>query len=97
MGELDALLMRPVDAETDDIGFSYGNPRVEHVTGIIRLYREIPRGGVDDSEASASNNLPPARGTDLCVRAMPGNMGIADFFQAVKPYLRHIRHARVLR
>ena len=28
----------------DEIGFSAGNPRVEHLTGVVHLYRRIPAG-----------------------------------------------------
>jgi hypothetical protein len=40
------ILKRTADAgghdEDSTIRFSAGNPRVEHVTGVIHLYREVP-------------------------------------------------------
>ena len=31
----------------DSIEFSAGNPRVEHITGTVHLYREIPEASLD--------------------------------------------------
>ena len=28
----------------DSIAFSAGNPRVEHITGIVHLFKEVPQG-----------------------------------------------------
>lgn len=37
----------PEREETEDIesiAFSAGNPRVEHITGIVHLFKEVPQG-----------------------------------------------------
>ena len=47
----------------DSISFSAGNPRVEHITGVVHLFRQVPVG----QEAAA---LPPA----LPVRHIPGHI-----------------------
>jgi BRCA1-associated protein len=39
------------DAEVDEVQVSAGNPRVEHLTGIVHLYRQTK--GRDEGEASA--------------------------------------------
>ena len=60
----------PVDSEgvpdtqiaDDSISFSAGNPRVEHITGVVHLFRQVPVG----QEAAV---IPPA----LPVRHIPGS------------------------
>lgn len=39
------------DAEVDEVQVSAGNPRVEHLTGIVHLYRQTK--GRDEAEGSA--------------------------------------------
>ena len=39
------------DAEVDEVQVSAGNPRVEHLTGIVHLYRQTK--GRDETEGSA--------------------------------------------
>lgn len=31
-----------VDDQIDSIAFSAGNPRVEHITGVVHLFKEVP-------------------------------------------------------
>ena len=35
------------DEMSDSVGFSAGNPRVEHITGVVHLFRHIPPGAED--------------------------------------------------
>lgn len=39
--------------EIDQVTFSAGNPRVEHITGVVHLYRHIPR--VDEQQEQGPN------------------------------------------
>ncbi len=55
------------DASTSDaLDFSAGNPRVEHVTGIIHLYRSIPK----DREETPKSALPVC---DVGTQPMPSS------------------------
>jgi BRCA1-associated protein len=47
--------------ELESIEFSVGNPRVEHITGLVHIYRELPprgAGGGEASDAPAPGSLP---------------------------------------
>ncbi len=46
---------------TESVEFTAGNPRVEHITGVVHLYREIP--GIHHTGAAAPGGKPPLPGT----------------------------------
>ncbi|DBA77623.1 hypothetical protein WJX77_012528 [Trebouxia sp. C0004] len=77
----------------DAISFSAGNPRVEHLTGTVHLYRQISNSG----QAQQRNQLPADRSERLCVLAMPLDMGVAEFCSFVGGYLPKLREMRVVR
>ena len=40
------------------MAFTAGNPRVEHITGVVHLYRDVPADG--DAQPSASEAAAPS-------------------------------------
>ena len=54
------------DAEVDEIQVSAGNPRVEHLTGIVHLYRQTR----DRDEAEGSAPAVPVRSKKLAFPAL---------------------------
>jgi hypothetical protein len=50
------------EAHGDSLCFSVGNPRVEHITGLVHLYRSVPRREEQGKEVSSvvihENGLP---------------------------------------
>lgn len=86
--------------EGDSLDFSAGNPRVEHITGVIHLFRMVPLGKQEGEAATGPAGplkLPEGRSERLCVLAIPADMGIADFCRFVGGYLPAVRHMRVVR
>ncbi|KAA6419525.1 MAG: BRCA1-associated -like [Trebouxia sp. A1-2] len=77
----------------DAVSFSAGNPRVEHLTGKVHLYRQIS----DPEQAQQRKQLPADRSERLCVLAMPLDMGVAEFCSFVGGYLPKLREMRVVR
>ncbi|GAX80832.1 hypothetical protein CEUSTIGMA_g8267.t1 [Chlamydomonas eustigma] len=82
--------------DTCTIQFSAGNPRVEHITGVIHLYRQIDikRNANVDSEDAYVHNVET---TTLCCLAIPADMSVAEFCTFCGAYLTHMREMRVLR
>ena len=37
------------DDECEEVAFTAGNPRVEHITGVVHLYRDTPQAGASSS------------------------------------------------
>ncbi|CAI5479023.1 unnamed protein product [Closterium sp. Yama58-4] len=73
------------------IPFSSGNPKVESTRGVIHLYRNT-------AESPGSlQNLPPDRGVELCVLAVPTYMTGADFCQFTGALLGAIESMRIVR
>lgn len=87
----DSLLVS--DSPSDTIQFSAGNPRVEHITGLVHLYRQVPstNGKEEDVEVAQGQGLL------LCCLAIPADMSVASFCEFTGAYLAHIRNVRVLR
>ncbi|KAK9808671.1 hypothetical protein WJX72_001734 [[Myrmecia] bisecta] len=83
------------DADVSTIEFSAGNPRVEHITGVVHLYRHVP--SRDEAEAQGTVLLPEDRGERLCVLSLPLDMGVADFCAFVGGYLPKVREMRLVR
>ena len=53
----DAPAEQPDVQAEDVVGFSAGNPRVEHITGIVHLFRTVP---------NASQDVLPAPALPVC-------------------------------
>ncbi|KAK9813824.1 hypothetical protein WJX73_000232 [Symbiochloris irregularis] len=93
------------ELETDTIGFTAGNPRVEHLTGVVHLYRCLPissRGGQRTETDSADGETPPPslpeeRGLCICVLALPLDLGVSEFCKFLGGHTEHIRHVRLMR
>ncbi|KAL3143980.1 hypothetical protein ABBQ32_003790 [Trebouxia sp. C0010 RCD-2024] len=81
---------RSSDHIQDEVSFSAGNPRVEHVTGKVHLYRQV-------SSDPLNHQLPTDRSERLCVLAMPLDMGMAEFCSFVGAYLPKLREMRIVR
>eukprot|EP00210_Caulerpa_lentillifera_P001482 g1422.t1 len=74
------------DSDSLSIDFSVGNQRVEHITGVIHLYKKstIPDGGELVSD-------------QLCVLAVPQHLGVQEFCSLCGPHLKLIKEMRFLR
>jgi BRCA1-associated protein len=78
----------------DSISFSAGNPRVEHITGVVHLYRDVP---VADLAQQPAWTQPEQHGDMLAVLAVSPDMGIADFCTWTGGYLPSVRELRFVR
>lgn len=89
---------------TEHLCFSAGNPRVEHVTGVVHLYRDTEI----DGEKCVTGNLPQnARGEEgppeaqkscqLCVMSTPPDMGFAEFCTFLGMYFDKVNEVRLVR
>ncbi|XP_022885467.1 BRCA1-associated protein [Olea europaea var. sylvestris] len=76
-----------VSAQT--LHFSCGNPRIEEIRGVMRLYR--------DDVASSSSQLPVERRPLLCVLGVPNHMTYADFCQFCGSLIQHMLEMRIVR
>ncbi|GAB4818298.1 hypothetical protein N2152v2_005344 [Parachlorella kessleri] len=128
--------------EVDEVSFSAGNPRVEHITGVMHLYRHIPAdeqpqqqqqgdggGWASQSnrrtfrQAAGGSDLPPAQGDSspaaaaastpsspfaplafpagrneqLCILALPADMGFAELCTFLGGYFPKVRELRLVR
>lgn len=91
--------------EFDLVSFSAGNPRVEHITGVVHLYRHIPdaenvESHFDDDMSSGNQGgtvLPKHRGRDLCVLSIPPDMGFAEFCTFLSGYFENVKAIRLVR
>jgi len=52
---------------TNQVAFTAGNPRVEHITGVVHLYRDVPADSVVAAQPSGSDAAAPA--AQACHRA----------------------------
>jgi BRCA1-associated protein len=87
-------------AEVDQVAFSAGNPRVEHITGVVHLYRHIPAdGGAHPSgdDGGGGGPLPEGRGQQVCVLALPPDMGFSEFCAFLGAYFARVRDVRLVR
>lgn len=76
------------------VDFSAGNPRVEHVTGVVHLYRHLD----SDTEVNATQErLPSDRSTMLCILALPPDMGFPELCAFFGAYFDRIREVRLVR
>jgi BRCA1-associated protein len=98
-----------VDTETvDQVSFSAGNPRVEHITGVVHLYRHT----ADNTQLAQSSEDPPPpnmvasasppplpqdRSSQLCVLSLPPDMGFSEFCTFLGAYFERVREIRLVR
>jgi BRCA1-associated protein len=81
------------------VEFSAGNPRVEHINGLVHLYRRTAAPG-DDGSAAADADAATATTTTsrtVCCLAIPSDMAVASFCSFIGAYLEHAKELRVLR
>jgi BRCA1-associated protein len=83
--------------EVDQVAVSAGNPRVEHVTGVVHLYRHIPADAAQPSGEAAPSELPAGRGHHVCVLALPPDMGFPEFSAFLGAYFASAREVRLVR
>lgn len=90
--------------EVDQVSFSAGNPRVEHITGVVHLYRHIPGPGEATPSAAAledaglaSAPLPSERSEQLCVLSLPPDMGFPEFCAFLGSYFDQVQEVRLVR
>ena len=104
--EADAPPPGDAHAECDaaDVPFSAGNPSVEHVTGVVHLYRHV---GVDAGAAGANTSgdvpAPSALSDDdaltdqLAVLALPDDVSVGDLCDFLGEHLPSVRKMRLVR
>eukprot|EP00884_Botryococcus_braunii_P015374 jgi/Botrbrau1/251/Bobra.0022s0225.1 len=88
---------RDSSSEASAIPISAGNPRVEHVTGVVHLYKEVPSRGEIETGAWKRREEENLLGSRLFLLALPPSYGAADICSFVGPYLRVIREMRLVR
>ncbi|KAL6771738.1 hypothetical protein ACKKBG_A27625 [Auxenochlorella protothecoides x Auxenochlorella symbiontica] len=85
----------------DLVPFSAGNPRVEHLTGTVRLYRHAPRPTPRAPPWNRGPNtdpdLPEGRGPRLCILALPQDMGFAELSTFMGPHFSKASEVRLVR
>jgi BRCA1-associated protein len=91
-------------AEPDNVdllNFSAGNPRVEHITGIVHLYRHLideeDAGLATEKSSSAPSGLPPSRTEQLCVLSLPPDMGFPELCTFLGAYFDRVKEIRLVR
>ncbi|CAD7701598.1 unnamed protein product [Ostreobium quekettii] len=95
-GNLDrAAVETQPDGSSSKIEFSLGNPRVEHVTGVIHLYRQVE--AYDGTEGASEEVVVAGRCCRLCVLAVPADVGVKDFCTFCGAYLQYIKEMIFLR
>lgn len=97
---------RPNSFEVEQLCFSAGNPRVEHITGVVHLYRHVQGDDGNQGEISEQPNvwgtqttplLPMERGKSLCVLSLPPDCGFAEFCTFLGPYFELVKEIRLVR
>jgi len=84
------------DAHARAVPFSAGNPSVEHVTGIVHLYRRVPgRGGEGEGDEGADDDAGAA--TQLALLALPDDLGVSDLCDLLGGHLAGVRGIRLVR
>jgi BRCA1-associated protein len=82
----------------EQLAFSAGNPRVEHITGVVHLYRHLTDEGAGEAAAAAAAGAPPlARSRQVCVLALPPDMGFPEFCTFLGAYFERVRDIRLVR
>ena len=81
----------------DQVAVSAGNPRVEHVTGVVHLYRHIPADAAQPADEAPPSELPAGRGQQVCVLALPPDMGFPEFSAFLGAYFASAREVRLVR
>jgi len=84
------------EEQPEAIQFSAGNPRVEHIAGLVHIYRKLPARN-EGSEPPTPGALPEERGVRLCVMALPEDISVAEFCQFVGAHLPKVREMRFVR
>uniref|UniRef100_A0A0D6R608 BRCA1-associated protein n=1 Tax=Araucaria cunninghamii TaxID=56994 RepID=A0A0D6R608_ARACU len=75
---------------TKALKFSWGNPRVEEIKGVMHLYRNV------FEPPAALESLPAGRSSLVCVLAVPNYMTYADFCQFTGSFIQNILDMRVV-
>ena len=77
----------------DQLTFSAGNPRVEHITGIVHLYRDVYTESLNGEDAESTM----VKTNELCVMSTPPDMGFAEFCTFLGPYFEQVSEIRLVR
>lgn len=75
-----------VSSFVDVVDFSAGNPRVEHITGTVHLYRDV-----EDRDDV------PGRSCQLCIMSTPPDMGFAELCAFLGSYFERVNEIRLVR
>jgi BRCA1-associated protein len=86
----EAFLDTDPESSTNLLAFSAGNPRVEHITGIVHLYKSMAASPSAADEASSSSSK-------VCVLGLPPEMGFAEFCTWLGESLKDVREIRLVR
>lgn len=88
-----------LEADVDELKFSFGNPRVEHITGVVHLFKNSLN--ATDGQASPSSSKKVSANFDmgdtLCCLAIPSDMSVASFCSFMGAYLEHVVEMKALR
>jgi BRCA1-associated protein len=99
----DEVFRAPLPDGASSVEFSAGNPRVEHINGLVHLYRrrspeaDGPAAAAATAEAAAAEEDLAATSKTVCCLAIPSDMAVASFCSFIGAYLEHARELRVLR
>jgi len=97
------------DTDIDLLNFSAGNPRVEHITGVVHLYRHLIDDQDDaglapekqsfstDTSTPSSGLPPPSRTEQLCVLSLPPDMGFPELCTFLGAYFDRVKEIRLVR
>jgi BRCA1-associated protein len=86
------------ELEKSDLKFSAGNPRIERVSGTVRLFAQRPSSDSNDiAPHDLPRELPPGRGSTVCVLAVPPRMSASEFCSFVGAILSQVEELRFLR
>ncbi|KAF8069519.1 BRIZ2 [Scenedesmus sp. PABB004] len=91
--------------ESECVSFSFGNPRVEHISGLVHLYkRNAPAYGAAPPAGALPGTPPGDREDDgggasstVCCLAIPADMSVAHFCTFIGAYLSEVAAIQVLR
>lgn len=91
-----------IDSSAEVVAFTAGNPRVEHITGIVHLYRHmmgVSPGSPDrlSDKKKKKQQLPPERSTHLCILSLPVDMGFAELCTFISSSLKDLSTVRLVR
>jgi len=83
--------------QPESVTFSAGNPRVEHISGTVHLYRHLTPNNEQQQQHPQRHYLPSERDTLLCILALPPDMGFSEFITFIDTYTNKLTAIRLVR